>query len=116
MLMREFDGEHGLSGTCHLTTRSIGCGIKVDISLSLGPRKKIAGAQTNPLSRSRQYPRVMLIVQALNVSHRIFSRDRSILDSLILEARQHWLSARSDKVDIYASEGSVWHPRTKRDI
>ncbi|KAF8475167.1 P-loop containing nucleoside triphosphate hydrolase protein [Russula ochroleuca] len=35
----------------------------------------------------------------------IFSRERFILDSLILEARQNWLSARSDKIDIFASEG-----------
>ncbi|KAI0288437.1 P-loop containing nucleoside triphosphate hydrolase protein [Russula brevipes] len=35
----------------------------------------------------------------------IFSRDRSILDSLILEARKKWLSARSDKIDIFASDG-----------
>lgn len=35
----------------------------------------------------------------------IFSRDRSVLDSLILEARKKWLSARSDKIDIFASDG-----------
>ncbi|KAH9995436.1 P-loop containing nucleoside triphosphate hydrolase protein [Russula compacta] len=35
----------------------------------------------------------------------VFSRDRSVLDSLILEARRKWLSARSDKIDIFASEG-----------
>ncbi|KAI0255951.1 P-loop containing nucleoside triphosphate hydrolase protein [Lactifluus subvellereus] len=40
----------------------------------------------------------------------IFSRDRSILDSLILEARKKWMSARSDKIDVFASEGygSEW--------
>jgi hypothetical protein len=43
----------------------------------------------------------------LKPSLRIFSRDRSVLDSLILEARQKWLSARSDKIDIFASEGLV---------
>ncbi|KAF8475170.1 P-loop containing nucleoside triphosphate hydrolase protein [Russula ochroleuca] len=35
----------------------------------------------------------------------IFSRDRSILDSLILEARQNWLSERTDKIEIYACGG-----------
>ncbi|KAH9074688.1 P-loop containing nucleoside triphosphate hydrolase protein [Lactarius deliciosus] len=34
----------------------------------------------------------------------IFSRDRSILDAMILEAREKWMSARSDKIDIYATE------------
>jgi chaperone BCS1 len=40
----------------------------------------------------------------------IFSRDRSILDSLILEAREKWMSARNDKISIYASEkyGDDW--------
>ena len=51
--------------------------------------------------------------QSLKASHRIYSRDRSILDSLIREARQHWLAARSDKIDIYASEGSVRYPYIK---
>ncbi|KAI0305836.1 P-loop containing nucleoside triphosphate hydrolase protein [Multifurca ochricompacta] len=37
----------------------------------------------------------------------IFSRDRSVLDSLIIEARNEWLSARSNKISIYASEGYV---------
>ncbi len=44
-------------------------------------------------------------------SCRILSRDRSILDSLILEAKRKWVSVRSDKIDIYAaSEGSVRYP------
>lgn len=60
-------------------------------------------------------PLVYTIAKSLKASRRIFSRDRSILDSLILEARQHWLSARSDKIDIYASEGSVQYPYTKKD-
>lgn len=40
----------------------------------------------------------------------IFSRDRSILDAMILEAREKWISAGSDKIDIYASEkyGDDW--------
>ena len=40
-----------------------------------------------------------------NFPSRVFSRDRLVLDSLILEARRKWLSARSDKIDIFASEG-----------
>ncbi|KAI0057432.1 P-loop containing nucleoside triphosphate hydrolase protein [Artomyces pyxidatus] len=46
----------------------------------------------------------------------ILSRNRSVLDSLILEARQKWLSARSDKIDIYAMEGysSDWRHVTSR--
>ncbi|KAF8460460.1 P-loop containing nucleoside triphosphate hydrolase protein [Russula ochroleuca] len=51
----------------------------------------------------------------------ILSRDRSILDSLILEARQNWLSSRSDKIDVYASEGfnNDWNhvaSRSKRPL
>ncbi|KAI9458205.1 P-loop containing nucleoside triphosphate hydrolase protein [Lactarius psammicola] len=51
----------------------------------------------------------------------IFSRDRSILDTMILEAREKWLSARSDKIDIYASEkyGDDWNhvaSRPKRPL
>ncbi|KAH9073493.1 P-loop containing nucleoside triphosphate hydrolase protein [Lactarius deliciosus] len=40
----------------------------------------------------------------------IFSRDRSVLDTMILEAREKWMSARNDKIDIYASEkyGDDW--------
>ena len=42
---------------------------------------------------------------------RILSRDRSILDSMIFEARKKWASSRSDKIDIYAAcEGSVRCP------
>ncbi|KAI0047937.1 P-loop containing nucleoside triphosphate hydrolase protein [Auriscalpium vulgare] len=49
----------------------------------------------------------------------ILSRDRSVLDALILEARKKWLSARADKIDIYAMEGSDWRfvsSRPKRPI
>jgi len=51
----------------------------------------------------------------------IFSRDRSVLDSLILEARKKWLSARSDKIDIFANGGygSDWShiaSRAKRPL
>jgi hypothetical protein len=52
--MKHCNGEHDLSDTYHLTPRAIGCGIKVDMSLSLGPRKKVDGTQTNRLWRSRQ--------------------------------------------------------------
>ncbi|KAI0272544.1 P-loop containing nucleoside triphosphate hydrolase protein [Gloeopeniophorella convolvens] len=46
----------------------------------------------------------------------ILSRNRAILDALILEAKQKWLSARSDKIDIYANEGysSDWRHVTSR--
>ncbi|KAI0047928.1 P-loop containing nucleoside triphosphate hydrolase protein [Auriscalpium vulgare] len=49
----------------------------------------------------------------------ILSRDRSVLDALILEARKKWLSARADKIDIYAMDGSDWRfvsSRPKRPI
>ncbi|KAI9440622.1 P-loop containing nucleoside triphosphate hydrolase protein, partial [Lactarius indigo] len=51
----------------------------------------------------------------------IFSRDRTILDTMILEAREKWMSARSDKIDIYASEryGDDWNhvaSRPKRSL
>ncbi|KAI0255952.1 P-loop containing nucleoside triphosphate hydrolase protein [Lactifluus subvellereus] len=34
----------------------------------------------------------------------IFSLDRSILDSLILEARQKWMAARKDRIQVFVSE------------
>ncbi|KAI9440619.1 P-loop containing nucleoside triphosphate hydrolase protein [Lactarius indigo] len=51
----------------------------------------------------------------------IFSRDRSILDTMILEARETWMSARSDKIDIYAGDryGECWNhvaSRPKRPL
>ncbi|KAH9022472.1 P-loop containing nucleoside triphosphate hydrolase protein [Lactarius pseudohatsudake] len=51
----------------------------------------------------------------------ICSRDRSILDTMILEAREKWMSARSDNIDIYASEkyGDDWNhvaSRPKRPL
>jgi hypothetical protein len=113
MWMKKCDGEHDLSDIYHLMPRAIGCGIRVDMSASLGPRKKIVGSPTSRLWRLRQCLRFILTAQSLKDSCRIYSRDRSILDSLIREARQHWLSARSDKIDIYASEGSVQYPYTK---
>lgn len=47
------------------------------------------------------------ITISLNLSRRIFSLDRSILDSLILEARQKYISARSDRIQVFVSEASV---------
>jgi mitochondrial chaperone BCS1 len=42
-----------------------------------------------------------------NFSHSIFSLDRSILDTLILEAREKWTSARDDRIQVYVSDVSV---------
>ena len=109
--MKHCDAGRDLSDTIHLTPQSIGCGIKVHISLSVGRRKKLVGTRKNRHWRSRQCVRFLLIGQFLKASCRIFSRDRSVLDALILEARQKWASARGDKIDIYAaSEGSVRCP------
>ncbi|KAH9967184.1 P-loop containing nucleoside triphosphate hydrolase protein [Russula dissimulans] len=44
----------------------------------------------------------------------IFSRDRSILDSLILEARQKWMSSRNDKIDIFASASESFNCEWRR--
>ncbi|KAH9976010.1 P-loop containing nucleoside triphosphate hydrolase protein [Lactifluus volemus] len=46
----------------------------------------------------------------------IFSRDRSILDSLILEARKKWISARGNSIEIFANEGSHVASRPKRPL
>ncbi len=109
--MNHCDAGRDLSDTIHLTHRAIGCGIRVHISPSLGLRKKVVGTRKNRHWRSRQCARFLSIARSLKASCRILSRDRCILDSLILEARQKWISARSDKIDIYAaSEGSVRSP------
>jgi chaperone BCS1 len=44
----------------------------------------------------------------------IFSRDRSILDSLVLEARQKWMSARNDKIDIFAGASESFSSEWRR--
>ncbi|KAF8498574.1 P-loop containing nucleoside triphosphate hydrolase protein [Russula emetica] len=67
------------------------------------------------ISRAKEETRWYSEKSTLEIT--IFSRDRSILDSLLLEARQKWVSARSDKIDIYAaSEGFAndWSHVTSR--
>ncbi|THH15227.1 hypothetical protein EW146_g5210 [Bondarzewia mesenterica] len=51
----------------------------------------------------------------------IFSRDRAVLDGLILEAKKAYLAARDDKIDIFVNEGysSDWRhiaSRPKRPL
>ncbi|KAI9459022.1 P-loop containing nucleoside triphosphate hydrolase protein [Russula earlei] len=55
------------------------------------------------ITRSKEESRWWTDKSTLEIT--IFTRDRSVLDSLIMEARQKWMSARSDKIDIFASEG-----------
>lgn len=71
------------------------------------------------VSRNKEESRWSMDKSTLTIT--IFSCDRSILDTLILEAREKWMSARDDKIDIYASEryGNEWShvaSRPKRSL
>ncbi|KAI0033944.1 P-loop containing nucleoside triphosphate hydrolase protein [Vararia minispora EC-137] len=55
------------------------------------------------ISRVKEESRWYSDKSTLNVT--ILSRDRTILDSLIRDAKRAWLSARQDKIDLYANEG-----------